>query len=409
MLVDRKILEVDISKLLNNLVLNKDEMLEKISEQLAERNCNKGYINSILYCMQPIEVLSDEALYWLVDAIEESSKGSAEIHSKFTISKYFTSKEIQKWSHSKKDISSTEVYPVIINNVMQINEDQWQCVMSVKKIKELYLNQLISYNFNTQRDLTKVVREGKTLYKITVFQKKIKQISEQLLNGQFIPNYLTLNISLDNPENKVDIRTNEIVLESGNFDILDGYHRLRGIMKALEVNPDLEINFSVLITMFSEEKAMKFVIQEDKQTPMKPLSSKAAEASNFTKMIVDRLNQSSKNIYFNQITKYNQIGLEYNLFVHAIDLAYSNVNDLFGVNDAVKNLTEAINEFSKYGIQFDDFSSVLLVFVSTLKFNDIILEKVIHHNQCPVTITPRTKLSSNKANLILRYLEGKND
>ena len=41
--------------------------------------------------------------------------------------------------------------------------------------------------------------------------------------GEFVPNALTLNLNVDDPEVDFDIVESELILNSGKFDIIDGF------------------------------------------------------------------------------------------------------------------------------------------------------------------------------------------
>ena len=83
--------------------------------------------------------------------------------------------------------------------------------------------------------------------------------------GEFVPNALTLNLNVDDPEVDFDIVGSELILNSGKFDIIDGFHRFRAAINTKIKNPDFQFNFILNIMNFTEDKACQYIEQEDKR------------------------------------------------------------------------------------------------------------------------------------------------
>ena len=149
--------------------------------------------------------------------------------------------------------------------------------ISSKKLFELYKNQIINYNKNTQRPLKEVTKHGVKTYKINKNKQSVNAIKEDLKKGLFIPNCLTFNINMDNPSNEyyVDEENGELVLENGQFDLIDGFHRYSAITELLLENPDIEFNFGIWIMNFDENKSCRFIAQEDKRNKINKTYTKS--------------------------------------------------------------------------------------------------------------------------------------
>ena len=131
--------------------------------------------------------------------------------------------------------------------------DQWVTVMSIKQIKELQDKQLLVYNPNTQRELKKKVKNGDVYYTINVNMSSVNDIEKELLSGEFIPNDLSFNLNIDNPEVDFDVADGSMIVNRGQFDIIDGFHRLSAAVRAFRQNPDIDFKFTVNLMNFDEK------------------------------------------------------------------------------------------------------------------------------------------------------------
>lgn len=93
-------------------------------------------------------------------------------------------------------------------------------------------------------------------YTIDIVSSSVKAIEGLMSKGEFVPNALTLNLNVDDPEVDFDIVESELILNSGKFDIIDGFHRFRAAINTKIKNPDFQFNFILNIMNFTEDKSM---------------------------------------------------------------------------------------------------------------------------------------------------------
>lgn len=203
-------------------------------------------------------------LFLFTFALSKSLEGNSEI--KINVEDYFTNVEIDKWKNYREEKLEDTVYPIVIKNVDIIADGHWQTVMSAQEIERLNAANLLIYNPNTQRQM-KVTKAG---IKINVNSKKVNAIAERMLNGEQFPDNIKINI-LKNDEDSIDYnqKTRTLTIHEGSqLNTFDGQHRKSGNALALTKNPDLQFNWAVTITNFSETKAHDFMTQINKQTPI---------------------------------------------------------------------------------------------------------------------------------------------
>lgn len=372
-----KTLREDLDIRLNDLftkILNKNmgrKIIEQTGEVISEkRNYLKAATHSILLQQRPLSDVSDKEIYWVIDGLNEtlSKNGELNLVKDFKIKDIFTDKEIQKYSKSKFENVTETIYPISFK-VLKISDDQWLSTISSKKLFELYKNQIINYNKNTQRPLKEVTKHGIKTYKINKNKQSVNAIKEDLKKGLFIPNCLTFNINMDNPSNEyyVDEENRELVLENGQFDLIDGFHRYSAITELLLENPDIEFNFGIWIMNFDENKSCRFIAQEDKRNKINKTYTKSLDAlngDNFSSRIIQVLNENNNSPFKGKLTRYNDSNINY-------DDVVITINDNFKCNTRMEANRLSENIIKSFEILEDDN-----IDITNLNSNEIIVSLV---------------------------------
>ena len=382
-----KTLREDLDIRLNDLftkILNKNmgrKIIEQTGEVISEkRNYLKAATHSILLQQRPLSDVSDKEIYWVIDGLNEtlSKNGELNLVKDFKIKDIFTDKEIQKYSKSKFENVTETIYPISFK-VLKISDDQWLSTISSKKLFELYKNQIINYNKNTQRPLKEVTKHGVKTYKINKNKQSVNAIKEDLKKGLFIPNCLTFNINMDNPSNEyyVDEENRELVLENGQFDLIDGFHRYSAITELLLENPDIEFNFGIWIMNFDENKSCRFIAQEDKRNKINKTYTKSLDAlngDNFSSRIIQVLNENNNSPFKGKLTRYNDSNINYDDVVITINDNFK-CNTRMGANRLSENIIKSFEILEDDGIDITNLNSneiiVSLVGISLLLSNEI--------------------------------------
>ena len=382
-----KMLREDLDIRLNSLftkILNKNmgrKIIEQTGEVISEkRNYLKAATHSILLQQRPLSDVSDKEIYWVIDGLNEtlSENGESNLVKDFKIKDIFTDKEIQKYSKSKFENVTETIYPISFK-VLKISDDQWLSTISSKKLFELYKNQIINYNKNTQRPLKEVTKHGVKTYKINKNKQSVNAIKEDLKKGLFIPNCLTFNINMDNPSNEyyVDEENGELVLENGQFDLIDGFHRYSAITELLLENPDIEFNFGIWIMNFDENKSCRFIAQEDKRNKINKTYTKSLDAlngDNFSSRIIQVLNENNNSPFKGKLTRYNDSNINYDDVVITINDNFK-CSTRMEANRLSENIIKSFEILEDDGIDITNLNSneiiVSLVGISLLLSNEI--------------------------------------
>ena len=83
-----------------------------------------------------------------------------------------------------------------------------------------------------------------------------------ILNSRYYPDTISLNILYgENDELEYADNSNQLTIFSGRIDILDGFHRLSGIVAAIEHNSDLNLKIQVAIKNYTLQEAKEYFAQ----------------------------------------------------------------------------------------------------------------------------------------------------
>jgi hypothetical protein len=126
--------------------------------------------------------------------------------------------------------------------------------------------------------------------RIRLDKGKVQTIKERLLSGQQFSDDIRINV-LHDGEDEISFneKTGELTVVSGTMNIFDGYHRKTANSLSISENPELDFNWGLAITNFSEKKAQDFMVQIDKQKPIRQEHTKAMDTSSLGNSVVNAI------------------------------------------------------------------------------------------------------------------------
>lgn len=220
---------------------------------------------------------------------------------KSQIDDYFLPKEIETYGNLKYE--KEELSGDIKIKAIKVSDNQWIGTISTKELMLWRNAQIINYNENAQRTMKHITRRGQDFYQIYLNKKAVSDIKSIMLEGQFIPNTLTFNMSEDadyNYDENENILT--IDVSEKKLDILDGYHRYIAISQIYNDNPDFDMNMEIRIVSFPESTSQQFIWQEDQKTKMRKSQSDAMNQLKLANQITQRINDSGECDFYHNIS-----------------------------------------------------------------------------------------------------------
>lgn len=310
-----------------------------------------------------LSAASVEELYWLCNGIEEA------LDNEVSFEEFFTPSEAGMYRNSRARRENKDVYPIVFNNVLQISNDQWVTTINIDQLCELNNNQLVNYNKNTQRPTIRRERNGLVEYKISVNQHSIREITDLMKEHLFIPNALTFNINMDNPDNDFEYSNGRLRLNSGAFDIIDGFHRYRSLINCKQEDSSFNYNMILNIVNFTEEKAGTYIAQEDKRNKISTSVVKTMDANNPINRVISRLNDDGRSLLRGQIGRTGNVPVDASWLYEVISKCYM-INDKAGEIDLVKWLREVFNAVIEDGLLEKNFFNTAAIVIASKMYKE---------------------------------------
>ena len=323
----------DIHKL--NIV---KQIRERMLFQLKEYfDSNK--ILQILNKMIPIQTLSENELINLCMFLRRN--GILNINP----SDYWT--EIEQTTASNDRIKMNQysnIQTLNLQNVLKIDgfNTQYVTQLSYEQLANLLNVGLISYNFATQRR-AKVIKVRNRVERVaSINMDNVLDIKNEILNGTFQINTITLNIRATGKEmfsySSENMALSIPISEDNSIDCIDGYHRLKAIQLAYSENKNIKGSMIVSIKNLSVEQARYFILQESKGTLNNQHELELYDMSGNIAKLIHEINSynNKNNILYNSITsKNNDVNtlIFYDVFAEILQLSFG---DLLNEADTIE-------------------------------------------------------------------------
>ena len=246
---------------------------------------NKAYINSIMGL----------ELFCLIDSIDK-------ILGETNLCKFYTKAEINNYTKYKEN--NRIEFPIKIKCI-KIDNNQYIGKCDANFLCKLANSQMINYNTNAQRTLTRVAKGKTEYYKITLNESAVNRIQKAYEEKSFIPNTITLNIPKEEDcDFTYDEESNLLIInELNHFDITDGYHRYIALSREKTKDANFNYDMELRIINFSNDKTQHFIYQEDQKTKMKKSDSNSMNISRPANIVVERLNEDVRFDFVGQIDR----------------------------------------------------------------------------------------------------------
>mgnify|MGYP000923691895 CR=1 FL=1 len=271
---------------------------DEIIKRIAERGYDLGFISGVLEGNVTLDSLSLTDIGVFAQEIYETSRIE-----NINPLKYLTDVELEVIKNYKKETKDNDLeYPVVFEDVRQVMRDIWTVIVPAKFIAELGYSNMLNYEFETQREAKVIETEEGIILTPTVNADSVVEIEEKLLTGTFISNELTFNLPFADRDNfKWDAKAKRWTLLKGKLNIIDGYHRYLAITSAIR-KKDIGYNFVIRLTNFDDDKARRFIVQQDKQNPISKEYIKSIDESDLVTQIINQLNENTKSDFRGKIT-----------------------------------------------------------------------------------------------------------
>lgn len=252
---DRKELEEVLFSLITELKA-KRKITAEINRQLAALGVLEGTFQLIAKGDLRLSDIDLALLCLLTMAIYEATE-----HHAADPTHYFTEREMEE---ARKHTGNPVVHkkmklPIVIPDVIKLDTDEsYVTKISIQRLAEIYHSGFIDYDFDAQRSPKYRKKQGQLLEVADVNLTSVKEICDHILNGTYLPDTITLNAYSDSEDAIIyDDTTRQLSIHAVTT-ILDGFHRLQGIVRALSIQPAIDMDVQLAIKSYAKEKAKNY-------------------------------------------------------------------------------------------------------------------------------------------------------
>lgn len=352
MLKDKKVLEQYLDKQCDRIVLSNDKCKAIYAYANETYEIPKGIISDLISKRMPMSEASEFVLFILLDSIYSVLKENREV---LGIDSFYTMQEAKQYRMSKYEVEKIK-FPLVFK-MIQIDNDQWIGKITVGTLMKLRQAQLINYNSNAQRVMTKVIKGDKETYKITLNQKAVSEIQEAYEKREFIPNTITLNIPMETEYDfYYDEESLSLVIKSlEHMDCTDGFHRYIAACQTRDKDNEFDYPMELRIVNYTEDKAKQLIYQEDKKTFMKKIDSRSMNMNKAANIVVTRLNENVRCNLKGLISR-NEGIIHFGELADLVDYFYfkgiGKEKERSVTIQAVKELTDNFNMLTEYNTKY---------------------------------------------------------
>ncbi|MBX4152245.1 DNA sulfur modification protein DndB, partial [Paenibacillus lautus] len=159
----------------------------------------------------------------------------------------------------------------------------------------MFHSQLITYDYETQRSAKYKRSKDGVVPVPDVNRKSVEDISSHMLNETYLADMITLNVYSEEVEPLTyDSKHRTLIINEGaTISILDGFHRLQAGVKAISVNPNLELEMILSIRSYDTDTAKKYFGQINTVNVVKPERIRELKSEKHSDIVVRDLQLKS--------------------------------------------------------------------------------------------------------------------
>ncbi len=351
--------------------MKRHELIKALREICDKVALNRKQMLSVSdFCYSHYGIPQNETLDVINDRISFDTKtddflffissGLSHCISEFKIKIYFNDEEIKENENKKYTIQGE--YPVIIPCIPVIPGKQWIGAVDARFFLELDRNHKINYNYEKQRVRQKIIKGDEIYYRTKISMKSVKQICKLMQNGEYISDYLTLDIPYENTLNDFyydEIKRELVFKNLDSFDITDGYHRLEAMRMCYSSDKNFNYPMGIQITQFSLQKTQQFIYQADQKNKMAVSQTNSYNSLRYSNEVCNFLNEDGGCVYNRMIKRSGNNTLDYIALSDIIDYFYfgagrEDKKKEYDKGEVVKTVNEVKGMLNTYASEIPD-------------------------------------------------------
>lgn len=342
MKVDRQELETELLKVINKIKHDRN-ILHKIETNLIQYGVKPTLIDDIILGKSQLSEFDYSYLLLITNVLFEVTEDR-----NILPEHYFNESELKKGFIGEEKEINTITYPIIFESTIALSNEDFITTITTERIIELMNANLIHYNFETQRNAKLRRASGGTIIKVAnVNKKSVKEIENELKNNTFYADTIRFNVLKDGNDDLVyDVKNFKLIINSGEIDIIDGFHRLQGAIRAYE-KYGVNFTFELSIKNYTLKQAQKYVAQINTVNKMDKTHLQALKEDRLSDTIVKHLQLESE--LRGRIAGTSRISHSMGELT-TFSILSDAINDVFQPNNKleVREISEYLTEFFDY-------------------------------------------------------------
>lgn len=331
---DRGVLEGNLALVLKHLSTNRSAV-KTIQDDLTLHHILPGETQKYINDPSKLSQIEDSrVLYLFINSVFHFTKNEA-----MNPEAYFYPNEIQEAERYDENVfRHKDLFPYTLPDIVS-RDGEFAGFISVQDINKLFSNRKINYNFDLQREPTKVKRYDSVMLVPTLNMANVNDITESLLQGKQFKTTIVLNAAIGTAKAGQEIIYNDnkktlTFMPGAKIDIVDGYHRCKAVQNALIKNPNLQFYFEILVLNTDTAGARRYQGQFAKGTPLSDERKRALNQPGLEDKVVDALNNDSD--LSGKISQQKELGNDELVMYSDLASAIKNNFELNVTNDTKK-------------------------------------------------------------------------
>ncbi|WP_024428229.1 DNA sulfur modification protein DndB [Bacillus safensis] len=306
---------------------------ERLQNALSHKGVSPGETMNLIIRFGRQEALQKEEKYLLASGIYEVTKDE-----KINPINYFPERIIQEiettWEGFSQNNDSELNFPIKFEDVTKVDDNNYTFLLKRSEIAKMYENHLLQYNPRTQRTSETKNFEflGGEIPIPELNQNAVEEISQKTIYGTLISSTLILNARFGSSSEGIEVvydpHERTLTVMSGTLlDVIDGYHRIVGISKAVRSGSFDDKFMKIDFYNVTQKVARQLFGQHNTMTPVRLSKLKEMNEENPVNKVVTHIRDNS--------VIGQRISLDIDVITTHSDYLYS-LNDVANAVEATK-------------------------------------------------------------------------
>lgn len=377
--LDKTELIQELGKVFNELKTKPQKEQREIEKQiktgLAEKMILPGEIQEWINSEEKLSEIETDKLFFLSEQTYKVLPWKS-----IMPSKYFTEREIKEIKTMFEGYSSESImFPYIFHNVIQVNDDEYLGKIKASEINKI--SHLLQYNPITQREMRQLKRGSQTIPVPKIIKKNVNAMVDLMKKGRLISTMLTFNARFGTADDGEEVYYNSddfsLTVQKGTLlDVVDGFHRITAISKAIMEDSSLDMVFKITILNRDTPGAEDYFIQMNTFTPISTAHLESKKDTRQANIIARQVRDATH--LKDTIAAGDSINKDSDLLITFITLSDA-IDDVYQVTDR-KNIASTTNYLIKFFNQlFYSFPNEFIDNISEVRKESIVNSNIMFY------------------------------